>query len=165
MAAKKEVYTGGCLCGAVRYEGTNLLSTVYCHCRMCQKAMGAPFFAGSQFPRESFRITNGEPRWHRSSEVMDRGFCDTCGTPLFVRYSTVEWSDWIGVSIGSFDDPADVTPEKHFGVESRLPWLALADDLPEESYPERFIEEFAKADRENPVQAPSGYNWSDGLKG
>lgn len=163
MDAKTGSNTGGCLCGAVRFEGAAPLSAAYCHCRMCQKAVGGPFWVAAQFAKESFQITHGEPRWHRSSEIGERGFCGECGTPLFVRYRTAEWSNWIGVAIGALDDPAAVAPERHMGIESRLPWLALAGDLPEEAYPERFLEERAEHDRQNPDQSPSGYQWGDGL--
>ena len=41
------VTDGGCLCGAVRYrlEGPPLHADYYCHCRMCQRAAGAPVVA------------------------------------------------------------------------------------------------------------------------
>ena len=104
---------------------------------------------------QAFRVALSSA--YRSSEIMERGFCAECGTPLLVGYLTAEWSEWYGVMIGSLDDPATVPPlQRHFGVESRLPWLALADDLPEESYAERFIEERAEVDRENPDRSPAG---------
>ena len=161
MGTKSQSYTGGCLCGAVRYEGSRPWASAYCHCRMCQRAVGGPFWIATQFSKDSFQIMRGEPRWFRSSEIADRGFCGECGTPLFVQYRTAEWSDWIGVSTGSLDDPAAVAPERHLGVESRVPWLAMADDLPEESYPERFLEERAEYDRQNPDQPPSGWRWGE----
>ena len=45
MAEKHLPITGGCLCGAVRYEVSQLPDddVGYCHCRMCQKATGALF--------------------------------------------------------------------------------------------------------------------------
>ena len=43
MAEKAYKVTGGCLCGAVRYEAEAYIKAAhYCHCRMCQKTSGAP---------------------------------------------------------------------------------------------------------------------------
>ena len=43
MGDRSEKVTGGCLCGAVRYEVEAYLhNAFYCHCRMCQRASGAP---------------------------------------------------------------------------------------------------------------------------
>jgi len=150
-------YTGGCLCGAVRYEGGELWGAAYCHCRICQKSVGNAFSAFAQFPRDSFRLTHGEPRWYRSSELGERGFCAECGTPLFVRYLTAEFSDWIVALIGSLDHPETVAPRRHFGAESMLPWLEIVDDLPRDSYPENFIEECVAHDRVNLDRRPSGF--------
>jgi len=64
--------TGGCLCGAVRYESAappNLVG--FCHCRMCQKAYGGLFAIFADFPGDAFRFTSGEPRYYRSSEWID----------------------------------------------------------------------------------------------
>ncbi len=153
---KIEPYTGGCLCGAVRYEGREFQGAAYCHCRMCQQAAGGPFYAFAQFARDSFRIT-GEPKWYRSSEIMDRGFCAACGTPLFVKYRIAKWSDWLIASIGSLDHPEAVPPQRHYGSESMIPWLEIADGLPRESYAERFIEKLLADDRANPDQGSAGF--------
>ena len=157
-------YIGGCLCGAVRYESGELWGAAYCHCRMCQKSVGNAFSAFAQFPRDSFRITRGEPHWYRSSEIVDRGFCTECGTPLFVKYRIAEWSDWVVASIGSLDDPGAVAPQRHFGTESMIPWLEITDDLPREAYPENFIESCAAADRANPERSPSRWRLSTAPK-
>ena len=54
--------TGGCLCGAVRYEakGTPALSAI-CHCRMCQRASDAPFMGLLFMPSDVVKVTKGEP--------------------------------------------------------------------------------------------------------
>jgi hypothetical protein len=121
--------TGGCQCGAVRYELTaRPQGSSICHCRMCQKAGGAPFmaFTGS-VRRESFVFTRGAPAIYRSSEIAERGFCAVCGTPLTYRLIR---SDRISVTIGSLDRPAEVAPTEQLGVESALPWFAGLAALP-----------------------------------
>ncbi len=124
----KTPITGGCLCGAVRYEaGEAPLRTAYCHCRMCQKAGGAPFAVGVFFRSEAFRITRGEAKFYKSSDFAERGFCATCGSRLIYRACG---DPFVSVEVGSLDRPGDVTPEYHTGVESRVPWLTVDDDLP-----------------------------------
>ena len=66
----------------------------------------------------------------RSSELVERGFCRDCGTPLFFRYLV---KDRISVSIGSLDEPGRVKPVSQYGVESRLPAFAELADLPGET--------------------------------
>jgi len=121
--------TGGCQCGAVRYALTMAPTKVhYCHCRMCQRAVGNVF--ATLVPVRKDSVTwSGEPAIFHSSSLASRGFCRTCGTPLSFAYDT---SEWICVTLGSLDDPAAVPPELHFGVESQAPWLHIPDGLPRE---------------------------------
>ena len=122
---------GGCQCGAVRYALYE--SPVYphfCHCRMCQRAVGGPFAALTAVPRPAFEWTRGSPAFFASSTVARRGFCSRCGTPLSFEYLD---STHINITICSLDTPAAVTPAQHFGIESRQPWLQLADDWPREA--------------------------------
>ena len=121
--------TGGCQCGAVRYElsGRPRGGSI-CHCRMCQKAGGAPFMAFTgPVLQERFVFTRGVPATYRSSEIAERGFCAACGTPLTYR---LIGRDGISVTIGSLDRPAEVEPTQQIGVESALPWLAHLAALP-----------------------------------
>ena len=110
-------HTGGCQCGAVRYA---LLSeptgASICHCRMCQKAFGSYFAPLAGVPMADLVWTRGEPGRFRSSDLVERGFCRECGTPLF--YRVVE-KDRISVSLGSLDAPNRVAPEIQHGVEAK----------------------------------------------
>ncbi len=120
--------TGGCLCGAVRYEASEApKDSGYCHCSMCQRWTGAPASAFVVFSFAALRITRGKPKFYQSSLKVDRGFCSDCGSALFVRYPE---TDEFCVSIGSLDDAASAPPQRHSGIESQLPWFVLADDLP-----------------------------------
>jgi hypothetical protein len=121
--------TGGCQCGAVRYELTaRPKNSSICHCRMCQKAGGSPFMAFTGgVRRERFIFTRGAPAIYRSSEIAERGFCAACGTPL--TYGLIG-GDRISVTLGSLDRPSEVAPTEQIGVESALPWLAGLAALP-----------------------------------
>jgi hypothetical protein len=126
--------TGGCQCGAVRYRlnavpsGTNV-----CHCRMCQKAGGAPFIAS--VPTSSFVITRGALSIFRSSDIAERGFCAACGTPLTYRFLP---GNLTTVTLGSLDDPDAFVPHMQYGTESRVTWLAEALTTPETSVSDWF---------------------------
>ena len=120
--------TGGCQCGAVRYEWSQppAFASV-CHCRMCQKASGQPAMALAGGKREHLRWTRGAPSLFKSSSHAERGFCSACGTPLTYAF---EGTGTISTAMGSFDDPEAVRPTKQYGVESKLSWFDSMATLP-----------------------------------
>ncbi len=123
--------TGGCQCGAVRYQSEESPSdSNYCHCRIRQRTSGAPVVAFVEFAGQSFRFTEGAPTYYRSSGFAERGFCPTCGSSLVYRPLDTDESDAVYVCAGTLDRPADARPKWHTGIESQVPWLAIADDLP-----------------------------------
>ena len=125
---RKPLHDGGCQCGAVRYalyaQPTN---PHVCHCRMCQKALGSYFAPFAGVPLGDLAWTKGAPGAFMSSEVVERGFCRECGTPLSFRYVD---KDRISISLGSLDNPSRVPPERQYGAESRLAWLDELHRLP-----------------------------------
>jgi hypothetical protein len=115
----------------VRYELSEQPTDInYCHCRTCLKASGAPVTAAVQFPAQAFRITQGEPTFFSSSEFSERGFCARCGSRLIYWSLAPELWWWVFIEVGSFDRPDDMSPNWHTGVESKMPWLTITDDLP-----------------------------------
>lgn len=128
MSDKTIPITGGCLCGAVRYESTESPPNVgYCHCRMCQRSAGGLHIVWVFFPWSSFRFTQGEPTYYRSSDAAERGFCASCGSPLIMRDQT----DELCVHVGTLDHPEDWPPNyAHGGMESKVPWEVITDELP-----------------------------------
>ena len=124
------VLTGGCQCGAVRYAlYAEPTGASICHCRMCQKAFGNYFAPLTGVRLQDFAWVRGEPGLFKSSDLVERGFCRDCGTPVSFRY--VE-KDRITVSIGSLDEPGRITPEIQYGIESRLPFFEMLHTLPGE---------------------------------
>lgn len=131
MSARRSpipVKTGGCQCGAVRYAlHAKPTHGSICHCRMCQKASGNYFAAFVGVKTRDIEWTRGEPGIFRSSELVERGFCRDCGTPLSFRYRD---TDRIVVTVGSLDDPSNVAMEVQYGIESRLPAFVTLHTLP-----------------------------------
>lgn len=122
--------TGGCQCGAVRYEWTERPTHAsVCYCRMCQKASGQPFMAFTGGRREHMRFTRGAPRLFKSSSLAERGFCGACGTPLTYGF---EGTGRISVTMCSLDDPEAVRPAMQYGVESKVSWFDTIATLPAE---------------------------------
>ena len=147
--SENEPISGGCLCGAVRYTVTEPpYDAHYCHCRTCQKASGAPVVAGAFVTRDAFVFTHGKPTIFKSSPIVERGFCGTCGTYLLYRPIIPEWSNWIILTIASLDHPENMPPQRHYGIESQIPWLNIHDGLPRERYEDNFIDILANGNRE-----------------
>ena len=123
-------YSGGCLCGAVRFEvsgpGSNLC---YCHCNSCRRAAGAPAVAWGTFAYGGFRVTRGTLTEYRSSPPVRRGFCAACGGALTYRHEARAGE--IDVTLASLDEAASLAPRMHVWVGDKLPWVLIADDLPQ----------------------------------
>ncbi len=122
---------GGCLCGAVRYRISGLLADSgagFCHCRMCQRASGAPMVAFGAFRRSDILITRGQPATYRSSSIATRQFCGTCGSQLLFSYQSSP--DEVDVNLATLDHPERIKVSFHVYTQSRVPWLQLADGLP-----------------------------------
>ncbi len=122
-------WTGGCLCGAVRYRATaDPIRAVNCHCGTCRRASGAAFLTHVHFPIGAFTWTAGKSTRYRSSAAAERGFCALCGSTLTMHESVLD--DRVQVSLGSLDRPGEVRPDDHVWTESQLAWLKIDDDLP-----------------------------------
>jgi hypothetical protein len=119
-------YTGGCQCGAIRFRvrGT-LKDSSICHCRMCQKAFGAYYAPLVSVRGAGLEWTRGERKRFQSSNVVERGFCADCGTPL-----TYEAPDGIAIAAGAFDDPSALPPVIQFGTERKIDFVDHLHELP-----------------------------------
>jgi len=126
---KHKTTTGGCQCGALRYAFTGKpIKASICHCRMCQKAFGNFGGAFVEVKLAAFSWTHGTPSAFRSSPPVARGFCEKCGTPMFM---IEDGQDMIELSAGTLDDPSGLVFKHQVGVESRQPWFNSWHLLPE----------------------------------
>jgi hypothetical protein len=116
-------FTGGCQCGAVRFAAARLGASSICHCRMCQKATGG--FFGPYVDVHDVVWTRGAPKRFQSSEAVQRGFCESCGTPL-----TFESRGSVGVMIGALDDPEAAPPAAQLLWPEKLSYVDHLGELP-----------------------------------
>ena len=129
MTGQYESVSGGCLCGAVRYEAeVKLHEAYYCHCQACQKLTGSPATVGVLVKPGTLSLAKEEPKFFQSSPFGKSGFCQSCGSPVI--WMSPEDEELANVYVGSLDHPENVLPRRHDCVESQLPWHKFADDLP-----------------------------------
>jgi hypothetical protein len=120
--------TGGCQCGAVRFALTQQPDNPHiCHCRMCQKAFGSFFAPLTGVPLDRFEVTRGTLSTFKSSDLVERGFCRDCGTPLSFHFVG---GNRISLAIGSLDEPEKFAPAIQVGNEARLSWFDTLPGLP-----------------------------------
>jgi len=144
--------TGGCQCGAVRYRTAALLDNAHiCHCRMCQKAVGNFFAALVGTNNDDLVWTRGAPATFASSDLVERGFCARCGTPLFYRRIGGVRT---GLTIGSFDDPSLAPPQLQVGMEGRYAFMDDLLHLPDEGTTEEDMADEVPFIRETNHQHP-----------
>jgi hypothetical protein len=122
-----EAITGGCLCGACRYEAHGEPVDVrVCHCRNCQKVTGAALYARVRMPGAAVTIS-GPVGWYSSSDIVLRGFCPTCGASLFAKRTD---GSTISLLMGSLDEPDRFAPTAQIWMSSKQAWVDLGGDLP-----------------------------------
>lgn len=118
--------TGGCLCGAIRYEVTGpLRPVVACHCSQCRRTSGH-HVAATAAPRDRVTIT-GSPRWFASSDSARRGFCPTCGSNLFWEGAAND----LPIFAGTLDGDPGIRLAAHIFCADKGAYYDIADDVPQ----------------------------------
>ncbi|HEY1478436.1 MAG TPA: GFA family protein [Gaiellales bacterium] len=128
--------TGGCGCGAVRYEVTEpLASALYCHCTRCQRRSGTAASANARTAPGAFRITQGADRVRRwvPESGAAKAFCADCGSALYSENATRP--DVFAVRLGSFDSDPGIRPQ----FRQFVAYAAAFEDIPDDGLP-RFPE-------------------------
>ncbi|KAB7615263.1 GFA family protein [Amylibacter sp. SFDW26] len=123
---QKYTYSGGCLCGAIRFEAIGpALKPHTCSCKMCQRHSGALTTAWVEFPKEAVTWVgeNGTPSTYRSSDYSSRAFCATCGSSL----GAIDDDPTVALLLGVFDKPnhKELKPTTHSYRTTRPKWWNL----------------------------------------
>ncbi|GAX41937.1 glutathione-dependent formaldehyde-activating GFA [Tolypothrix sp. NIES-4075] len=123
-------FTGGCLCGAVRYEcSAEPLAMANCHCRDCQRATGSAYASALLVSQSAVTIT-GDVKYYDaiadSGSIVGRGFCPNCGSRLFSKPPIPEF---MGIMAGSLDDPSWFRPVMDIYTSKAQPWDYMNPDL------------------------------------
>lgn len=126
-------YTGGCACGAIRYEcSADPMFSWICHCRECQRSTGGGGAVNAVFHISTVRFVRGEPRYHESTGTTGhktyRGFCATCGSPLAAKAAL--FPEIHGISVASLDDPGRIRLDANIWTQSVHAWDFLNPALP-----------------------------------
>ena len=108
-----QAYTGGCDCGAIRYEiNGEPIFVNHCQCRDCQHMSGAGHGSYLTFVRDGVKLEGEAARWDTvadSGNVKTRAFCPTCGSPVYMTFAAAPGV--FTVTAGSLDDPGRNQPQ------------------------------------------------------
>jgi hypothetical protein len=121
--------TGGCFCGACRYELSAPPYLVYaCHCTDCQRQSGSAFNMTMPAPAAAFRVTQGQPARFERTTARGRKtvvrFCGACGSRLFAESNP----EAVSIRPGTLDDTTWIKPVAQFFSASAHDW-ALVDGI------------------------------------
>lgn len=124
--------TGGCLCGAVRYQYRGEVGAAgYCHCTDCRRVSGSAFGISVRVQVAGFRVISGQPRGFTkigdSGRPVTRYFCADCGSPLYTAPPLHPGVYFI--KAGSLDDPSVVKPDREAWTRSRVAWAEIDPDI------------------------------------
>jgi hypothetical protein len=123
--------TGGCQCGAVRYECSGEPKGLYvCHCAECRKQSASAFGMSLLVERTGFHLTKGMPEfWTRradSGREVRCAFCPDCGSRLW--HEREGFSEALTIKAGSLDVPLDMTNAIHIWTSRKLTGVIIPDD-------------------------------------
>ena len=123
--------TGGCLCGALRYEADGAPQYAgYCCCSDCRKASGSGFIPFMGFKSSALRFSGTtaqvrSPAFRGGDAV--RNTCSVCDSLVFG--GIVGESTSHTVYAGSLDDPAIFKPTMVIFNRDRPDWVVLPEGL------------------------------------
>jgi hypothetical protein len=125
-------YTGGCACGAIRYEiSGEPIVMVDCQCRQCRRATGGGHGSYLTFSGAEVKLTGEASRFEATGDggtVKSSGFCPACGSPVFMTFPANP--DIFVVRPASLDDPAGYRPQFVTWTAAAQAWDRVDPALP-----------------------------------
>ncbi len=120
---------GACFCGALvaQFKGEPFW-ICYDHDDDCRRATGGALVVWVGYRPEQVRIIAGKPKAFSKTRGIVRTFCAECGTSI--GYTDQGLPNESYFALGFFEDPEHFLPQAHAYWQEKLPWLAVADDLP-----------------------------------
>ena len=124
--------SGGCLCGAIKYEfdKSNLISAHHCHCIDCQKSTGSGKSTIIMLPAQAI-LMDGELKFYTSTTSsgrnMSRGFCEECGSPVLSFIKEMQEVNFL--KAGSLDDSSWLKIDSNFYSSSAHSWSPIDEDI------------------------------------
>lgn len=124
-------FTGGCLCGAVRYRAAGPLAPVTaCHCSQCRRQSGH-YVAMTLVPLDRFSLERETAlSWYRASAAAERGFCRVCGSFLFWKPSN---DPQIYITAGTLDGPTGLSIAQHIFCADKGDYYTIDDGKPQKA--------------------------------
>ena len=127
--------TGGCLCGAVKYQVlASLRPVVYCHCSQCRRTSGHFVAATATLKKNLVLLSDQGLSWYQSSASAKRGFCGVCGSSLFW---SPESDNYVAIMAGTLNQPTELEAVKHIFVLHKADYHDLNDGLPQRQQGDR----------------------------
>jgi hypothetical protein len=124
------IIRGRCLCGACVFELVGRANWVgHCHCDSCRRATASAFTTWIGQENGFWRLVGEEPATYQSSPGNLRGFCRTCGSPIF--YQSQRYANEMHFYAALLDNADGIEPQAHFHADEKLSWVHMSDGLPD----------------------------------
>ena len=113
----KQTYTGGCQCGAVRYEvDAEIGEVIACNCSRCGRLGSLLTFV----PGRDFKLKSGEggmTEYRFNKHVIRHLFCATCGVESFATGKSKDGAETVAINVRCLDgvDPDSFKAKKFDG--------------------------------------------------
>lgn len=123
------MYTGGCLCGVVRFEIRGpIRNIVYCHCSQCRKVQGSAYATNGIVAAADFCLTQGDDAlgYYEEAPGQRKYFCRHCASPIVSKNAA--FPDQVRVRLGTIESDISERPSAHIFVSSKANWDEIPDD-------------------------------------
>ena len=123
-----KVTKGSCNCGEITWEATGeMREIVACHCSQCRKQTGL-YYAATNVADDRLTVNGESLTWYQSSPEAKRGFCNICGSALFWKRNT---DDFTSILVGSIDGDSGLEIDRHIFTTDKPDWYDITDGKPQ----------------------------------